>query len=800
MIQSEDARAYLAAIVDSSHDAIVGKDLDGTIRSCNKAAEELFGHTAQELIGRSVTTLIPEERQQEEMEILSRLRRGERIKHFETVRITKAGERIEVSLSISPIRNARGEIIGAAKIVRDLTEHNQTKRALAAQQEWFRVTLSSIGDAVIACDVDARVTYMNSVAEALTGWSGGEAAGRPLAEVFQIVNEETRVPAENPTAEVFRRGLVQGLANHTMLLSRDGHEWPIMDSAAPIRRDDGTIIGVVLVFHDITEARRAERTLTRERQWLRTTLESIGDAVIATDEAGRIVFMNRVAEALTAWRASDAQGRECSEVFNIVNEITRQPVASPVARVLEEGLVVGLANHTILIAADGIERPIDDSGAPIRDPEGEISGVVLVFRDITERRKLEDERRAVASEREQLLESERAARAEAERASRIKDDFVATLSHELRTPLNAILGWAEVLSAHTDPATVKKAVEVIARNTRVQAQLVSDLLDISRIVSGKLDIDQTPVNLRQVIENAVETIQPTALAKRITIESVLDPESGLVLGDADRLQQVVWNLLSNAVQFTPDEGSIRLVLRRNDGRAEFVVSDTGIGIAPALLPRVFERFRQSEAPTTRRSRGLGIGLSIAKDLVELHGGTIEAESPGEGRGATFTLRLPTDGSPIEKRRDAGSNPSKPFDGDALHGIHILVVDDDPDTVQMLKRLLEERAATVSTASSALEALAALEKRPDILVSDIGLPDVDGYELIRRVRALETDLRLIPAIALTAFIRAEDRTKALRSGYQSHLAKPIEPSELIAAIASFAGLKRKKRPGAPFSES
>jgi CheY-like chemotaxis protein len=193
-------------------------------------------------------------------------------------------------------------------------------------------------------------------------------------------------------------------------------------------------------------------------------------------------------------------------------------------------------------------------------------------------------------------------------------------------------------------------------------------------------------------------------------------------------------------------------------------------------------------------------LSIAKDLVELHGGTIEAESPGEGRGATFTLRLPTDGSPIEKRRDAGSNPSKPFDGDALHGIHILVVDDDPDTVQMLKRLLEERAATVSTASSALEALAALEKRPDILVSDIGLPDVDGYELIRRVRALETDLRLIPAIALTAFIRAEDRTKALRSGYQSHLAKPIEPSELIAAIASFEGLKRKKRPGAPFSES
>jgi PAS domain S-box-containing protein len=788
MIDSPEAREYLAAIVESSDDAIIGKDLDGTIRSCNPAAERLFGYAAAEMIGRPITTLIPQERQHEEMEILARLRRGEQIQHFETVRLRKSGEAIEVSLSISPIRSAAGALVGAAKIVRDVTERNRTQRALAAQREWFRVTLASIGDAVITCDVDARVTYINSVGELLTGWSAQDAMGRPLVDVFRIIDEHSREAIENPTAKVLRTGYVQGLANHTVLISRDGRERPIADSASPIRSDDGTVLGVVVVFHDASEQRRAEMAIAQHRQWLQTTLESIGDAVIATDRQGRVAFMNRVAEALTGWSASAAHERPCDEVFRIVNEQTRAPVQSPVARVLAEGAVVGLANHTLLLARDGHERPIDDSGAPIRDELGEVAGVVLVFRDVTERR-------AAAAQREKLLESERAARAEAERASRIKDDFVATASHELRTPLNAILGWTEVLrSSAGDPAMIERAIEVIGRNTRVQAQLVSDLLDISRIVSGKLRLDVESVDLGAVIRDALQTVQHSVQAKALKVHTKIDAQVPRVLGDRDRLQQIVFNLLGNAVKFTPERGEVRVSLRRDTDRAELVVSDTGVGIASDLLPHIFDRFRQSDAPTTRRFGGLGLGLSIVKQLVELHGGTVSAESAGEGRGATLTVRLPfSDGSEERRARTTTQAATAHVEPASLEAIRVLVIDDDVDTLAVVKRLLEGHGAVVATAASAAQALSSLSPEIDVIVSDIGMPDLDGYQLIRNIRAQESAVCRVPAIALTAFARAEDRTRALRAGYQSHLSKPVEPAELVATIASFGGLSRAKRP-------
>lgn len=790
--RAREAQAYLAAIVSSSEDAIISKDLDGVVQSCNAAAERVFGYAAAELIGRPIRVLIPPERQTEEDEILAKIRRGERIVHFETVRMTKDGRRIDISLSVSPVRDPAGKIVGIAKIARDITEQKRLARELAAQQEWFRVTLDSIGDAVIASDPHGRVTYLNEVAEGLTGWPAREAIGRPLADVFHIINEKTREPVENPAVIVMRSGHVVGLANHTILVRRDGAERPIADSAAPIRDGGGQIIGVVLVFRDTTEQRRAEEALAEQREWFETTLESIGDAVIATDVQGRIAFMNPIAEHLTGWRLSEAMGRPCADVFRIVNEESRRTVESPVTRVLAEGTVVGLANHTLLIAADGTERPIDDSGAPIRRRDGRIVGVVLVFRDVSERRRVEADRREAGLERDRLLEAERVARAAAERASRVKDEFVAMVSHELRTPLNAILGWTQLMTSQgADADVIRRGVDVIARNTRLQAQLISDLLDISRIVSGKLRLTIERVDLVSIMRDAIETVQHAADEKGIAIECELPASVGSIAGDAARLEQIVWNLLSNAIKFTPAGGRIGVRLRQAGPHAEITVRDTGVGIKPEFIPHIFERFQQADLSITRRFGGLGLGLAIVRHLVDMHGGTVKAESAGEGHGTTFTVVLPTAALPDAEEALPGAALRVPGPSVTLEGIHVLVVEDEPDTRELIRRFLTMQGAQVVTVGSAAEAIAVLPDSPaDILVSDIGLPDVDGYDLIQRIRRMDaTEGGGIPAIALTAYARPEDRARAFRAGYQAHVAKPVEPDELVATIARFVGATR-----------
>jgi PAS domain S-box-containing protein len=783
------AQAYLAAIVESSEDAIIAKDLNGFIQSCNRSAERVFGYTSAELVGRSVRILVPDDRQHEEDEILARLRRGERIEHFETVRVRKGGARIDISLTVSPVKDASGAIIGVSKVARDISAQKQAAAALSAQQAWFRVTLASIGDAVIASDPDGRVTFMNATAERLTGWAQRDALERPLEEVFRVINEETREPVDNPAMLVMRLGHVVGLANHTVLVARSGAERPIADSAAPIRDRAGNVLGVVLVFRDVSEERRVEEAIAEQREWLETTLESIGDAVIATDVQGEVVFMNPVAEHLTGWRAEAARGRPCGEVFRIINEQSRRPVDDPVSRVLADGGVVAFGTYTLLISADGTERPIDESGAPIRNRDGRTIGVVLVFRDVSERRRIELDRQSAAAERDRLLEAERAARTDAERASRVKDEFVAMVSHELRTPLNAILGWTQLMMrGQQDRAVLERGLDVIARNTRLQAQLISDLLDISRIVSGKLQLDVQSVDLHDLVADALDTIAPEAEAKQLTIRKELDEAAGIVAGDPARLQQIVWNLLSNALKFTPAGGRIDVSVRRRNGNADLRVADTGVGIKPDVLPYVFDRFHQADRSITRRFGGLGLGLAIVKHLTELHGGAVRAESPGEGQGAVFTVSLPTSGSAAaaatERRRAEGESGSAV----SLEGLRILIVEDEQDTREFLERLLQGHGAVVTTATTAEEALASFQTDPaDILISDIGLPRVDGYELIRQIRSGTPAGTRIPAIALTAYARTEDRNRALRSGYQAHIAKPVEPADLLLTIASFQGL-------------
>ncbi|MUL36016.1 hybrid sensor histidine kinase/response regulator [Gloeocapsopsis sp. AAB1 = 1H9] len=432
----------------------------------------------------------------------------------------------------------------------------------------------------------------------------------------------------------------------------------------------------------------------------------------------------------------------------------------------------------------------------LKNRESASSRFTLLNKKIDELAKEIRQRQRVEEERAQLLVQEQKARTEAENLNRLKDEFLSTVSHELRTPLNAILGWSHILRVkRVDEAMMNRALETIERNARSQAQLIDDLLDISRIITGKIRLNVQTIELLTVIETAMDTVRPAADAKNIRLQSVLDPAAGPVLGDSERLQQIVWNLLSNGIKFTPKRGRVQVCLQRINSHVEIIVADTGQGISAEFLPYVFERFRQADSSITRSFGGLGLGLAIVRQLVELHGGTVHAESPGEGQGAAFTVKLPlmaVGPTVIEPERvHPAVGGSVPFDcSPRLDGLKILIVDDDADIRDLLTYTLEVCGAEVIAAASADEAISTLTESStpmNILISDIGMPDEDGYALLRRVRALEPEKGGgIPAIALTAYARTQDRRAALLAGFQSHVAKPVEPAELIAVIANLAG--------------
>ncbi|HEY9627855.1 MAG TPA: PAS domain-containing protein [Coleofasciculaceae cyanobacterium] len=450
-------------------------------------------------------------------------------------------------------------------------------------------------------------------------------------------------------------------------------------------------------------------------------------------------------------------------------------------------------------ASDGAFRWFIGRALPIYNDQGEITRWFGTCTDVNDQWQL-------LEQQAQLLERERSARTEAERVSRMKDEFLATLSHELRTPLNAILGWSQLLRRGGLTAErMTQGLNTIDRNVRIQSQLIEDLLDMSRIISGKIRLDVQRIDLPAVIEAALETVRLAAEAKEIRLQKVLDSQAGIVSGDPARLQQVVWNLLSNAIKFTPKGGRVLIVLERVESHIEISVIDTGKGIEPDFLPYVFERFRQADASITRQQGGLGLGLSIVRSLIELHGGTVRAESLGAGKGATFMVALPLmavhadrpSESPVSEGAhhlgDAGWNDP---DSPSLRGVKVLVTDDELDARELVQFILEQVGAAVVTANSSQQALTLLKvENPDVLVSDIGMPGVDGYQLIRQVRSLPPEQGgKIPAVALTAYARTEDRKLALLSGYQMHIAKPVEPSELIAIVSSLTSLMQRKGSG------
>ncbi|MBA3247856.1 MAG: response regulator [Pyrinomonadaceae bacterium] len=532
------------------------------------------------------------------------------------------------------------------------------------------------------------------------------------------------------------------------------------------------------------ERKQIEEALRDSEEHFRAVAETAADAVITIDESSVIQFINAAAEKIFGHAVSEMIGQSLTA---LMPDYLRRTHEGALSRYLETGrrhiswAAVGLPG----LHKDGHEVPLEVSFAEfVKGGRRYFTGIA---RDITERRRAEEER-------ERLLAREQELRQQAEQANRLKDEFLATVSHELRTPLTSILGWAQLLNAgRLDEPSAARAIETIARNARAQMQLIEDLLNVSRIITGKLRLDMRPVELFPIVEAAIDAVRPAADAKAIALQTAIDRMAGVVSGDPDRLQQIIWNLLSNAIKFTPKGGRVETRLERVSSRVRLTVSDTGAGISPKFLPHVFDRFRQADSATTRTHGGLGLGLAIVRHLTELHGGTVSAASAGEGQGSIFTVELPLMPllpSRIEEYRSSSTpqsairNPQSAI----LRGLRVLIIEDEADARAMLRVALEQSGANVTAVASADEALRALvQVRPDVVISDIGMPDEDGFALIRKLRALPPEAGgQIPALALTAYARDEDRRQALSAGFQMHLSKPVEPDKLIATVARLAG--------------
>ena len=662
----------------------------------------------------------------------------------------------------------------------------QRTRELAQTLVVMRATLESTVDGILVTDDQGKITGFNQRYIDIWKVPGELVQGSPASHLWELASHNF----VDPQRFIVRVDEIIASAKEScdLLELKDGLIFERYSKVLPV---DGQSGGRVWSFRDVSERHLAEITSHR----LAAIVASSDDAIIGKDLNSIITSWNLGAERIFGYTADEMIGTSIMRLIPSDRRDEEQEILSHIRR--DERV-----DHfeTIRVAKDGGQLNLSITVSPIKDSAGHVVGASKVARDITERKKAEaalrkatEEAESANSERLFLLDSEREARSQAERVSRIKDEFLSTLSHELRTPLNAVLGWVSLLQREGLQAEERKrGLDAIERNARAQAQIIEDLLDLSGIISGKVRLDVQRVDLPNVLNESIETVRPTAEAKGICLLALVDPFAGPISGDPNRLKQVFWNLLSNAIKFTPKGGKVQVLLERVDSHLEVAVIDTGEGIAPEFLPYVFDRFQQADPSTTRRHGGLGLGLAIVKQLVELHGGNVGVKSGGIGQGATFIVQLPLRAlyvEPAKGRRHPRAAPhqSEPLPEVSLANVHVLVVDDDSDARDLTQRLLRLAGATVSMASSASEAMERiLAERPDVLVCDIGMPAEDGYTFIRRLRSIEeTQGSALPAVALSAYARSDDRTKAIRSGFQNHLAKPVEPAELLAVISSLA---------------
>jgi len=699
--------------------------------------------------------------------------------------LTSASLAINSTLSLDEmlqlITEQAREIIGTHQAITSLSideNWTQTINAVSfsdkyAAKQQYKETLDISGIYALVCQLQHPIRMTKAELEAHPAWRefGKEASSYAPMRGWLVAPLTGR--------EGKNIGLIQ--------LS-DKYEGEFTESDEAIILQLGQMASVAIENSQLYRAAEsAQEQLRRQLEFTNAITSSLGEGVYALDSKGCVTFLNPAAQQILGWTQEEMLGKNMHESIHFQRaDSSYIPIEDcQILSVLQQGKTIR-NELDVFTCKDGLVFPVSYTASPI-DVDGLITGAVVVFQDITQRKQAEEER-------EQLLLREQAARTEAQEANRIKDEFLSTVSHELRTPLNAMLGWVQMLrSGKLNEATFARALEIIERNARSQNQLIEDLLDISRIISGKLRLQIRPVELTSVINAAIDSVRLAAEAKSIQLTCELDSSTGLVVGDSDRLQQVVWNLLSNAIKFTPKGRHVTVQLERINSHAEITVSDTGQGISPEFLPYIFDRFRQADSATTRSHGGLGLGLAIVRHLVELHGGTIHADSLGEGQGAIFKVKLPVTALRQQTRpqlqRSATDETGVPLDDSPqLNGLQILVVDDEVDARELLTTLLEQRGAFVTAAASVEEALKVIEQStPDVLVSDIGMPGEDGYALIRKVRAREAHTGgRIPAAALTAYARSEDRRQALLAGFQTHLPKPVEPAELIAVVANLSG--------------
>ena len=811
-----DQVALLTAIIESTEDAIISVDLDGTLTSWNRAAEQLYGYTAAEAVGRPNRLIIPPDRFAEEADILKRLHAGHSVPTLETVRVRKDGTRIDVALTPSAIRAVDGRIIGISKISRDLSSRRRAEReALQASRRLASIVESS-DDAIVSKDLDGTITSWNPAAERMFGFSAEEAIGQSI----RIIVPKDRQDEETTILARLRQGeKIQHF--ETTRCRKDGSCLPISLTMSPIR-NDSVVIGVSKIARDISERKRAEEDADREHRRtvflaemarrLSKSLDSNqtlqGIAMAAVPDIADWCAVDMMQDDGQIARLAVAHTDEAKiELAKHVRERYEDPTApysAPyVIQTSTASLISDVTDDMIEASAQGDRERIDlvrklGLRSYLCVPlivAGRALGALTLATAESGRRYTDDDLRFaedIASRAALAVENARAYE-EMQRANRLKDDFLATLSHELRTPLNAILGYARIARGGMVPGDkLNRALETIERNSTALTQMVEDILDVSRVASGKMRLHVQPVDVPLIVHEAVETIKPAADAKRIQVRTLVDPQVGPISGDPDRLRQIVWNLLSNAVKFTPKDGHVQLQLTRINSSVEITVSDDGIGIARDFLPHLFERFRQADSSIARQHTGLGLGLAIVRNLVEMHGGAVTAASDGPGTGATFRVRLPVmivhPETLPEKRshpRHESALPSEQLPD--LRGTHVLVLDNEADAVRLLADILQSAGARVTTATSAAAALQTLEAtRPDVIVADLGMPLMDGFEFIRQLRRSKNKhVRDIPAAALTAYARSEDRARTLQGGFEMHLAKPIDPVELASAVKALA---------------
>jgi PAS domain S-box-containing protein len=838
--KTEDALAFMASIVESSEVAIIGKRLDGIIVTWNASAERLYGYRPEEVIGKDIR-LLAEAEHNDIDGILEQLKSGKQIHYYETVRVKKNGERVDVALTISPIKDPAGTLTGASTIARDISERKRAERErerLMTEIETQRARLNNIianvpgvvWEAWGQPDADSqRINYVSEYVEAMLGYSVEEWQRTPNFWLT-IVHPDDREQAARTAAKNFASG---GGLNQFRWLTKDGRAIWVEARDVVISDEQGRPAGMCGVTMDISERKRAEEERARflaaakageqQSRFLaeastvlassldyEVTLRSVAQlavphladwCVVHIAEAGqplKQLALTHIDPAKVEW--AKELGVRYPPDLNVplgVPNVLRTGKSEYYPEI-DDALLVQTARDedhlrilrqvsmksAMLVPLTARNRTLGVISFVASESHPPYTAADLALAEDLARRA------ALAVDNAMLFAEAHRARAQAEEANRLKDEFLATVSHELRTPLNAIVGWSHMLRTRSfDEPTTVRALETIERNAKLQAQIVEDILDVSRIITGKLRLDVQPVDLAAVIEAALDSVRPAAEAKDIRLQAILDPRAGPVSADANRLQQVVWNLLANAVKFTPKSGRVQVRLERVDSYVEIIVADAGEGIRADLLPFIFDRFRQGDSTSTRLHGGLGLGLAIVRHLVELHGGTVTAESDGEDHGATFRVKLPLMALHAERYDTGRRQPSPPPSQNApdLAGIRVLVVDDEPDTRNMLRTMLEQFGAEVKVGASSAEALRVFhEWSPNVIVSDIEMPGEDGYQLMRQIRAIAPEHGgKTPAVALTAYARTDDRMRALSAGYQIHVAKPADPIELATVIANLA---------------